>query len=174
MNTLWLESGWKSKSAGLAGAAKTWWLGFQCLPSSQPGWKKCRGINYKDSACMQLSHHPVLGWDANLSLWEIFNFGRGSSLILTWYVRWIYTCRYKYTRFLYIENGCICIKYIQFLFSYQKGDARYMYISHRENTTFLVLRRWNKDLTSAVVLFLFPYNLFCCHQFIGIKDVLIF
>ena len=35
---------------------------------------------------MQPSHRPILGWDANLSLWEIFNFERVFSWILTWYV----------------------------------------------------------------------------------------
>ena len=35
---------------------------------------------------MQPSHRPILGWDTNLSLWEIFNFEKVFSWILTWYV----------------------------------------------------------------------------------------
>ena len=46
-----------------------------------------------------------------------------------------------------------------------------MYISHRENTTFLQYEGGKKDLTSAIVLSLFPYNLLCCHLLIGVKSV---
>ena len=161
MNTLWLEGGWKSKSGGLGGAAKTWRLGFQCPPSSQPGWRKSRGLNYKYSACMQPSHHPLLGWDANLSFWEILilmRFFLGYWLGVFW---WIYTCRYKYTclQFENINN---------FLFLSKRRCMIHVYFTSRKHNFFIV-RRWNKDLTSAIVLFLFPYNLFCCHLFLGIK-----
>ena len=149
MNTLWLEGGWKSKSGGLGGAAKTWRLG------------KCRGLNYKYSARMQPSHHPILGWDANLSLWEILiliRFFLGYWLGVFW---WFYTCRYKYTclQFENINN---------FLFLSKRRCMIHVYFTSRKHNFFIV-RRWNKDLTSAMVLFLFPYNLFCFHLFLGIK-----
>ena len=110
---------------------------------------------------MQPSHHPILGWDANLSLWEILiliRFFLGYWLGVFW---WIYTCRYKYTclQFENINN---------FLFLSKRRCMIHVYFTSRKHNFFIV-RRWNKDLTSAIVLFLFPYNLFCCHLFLGIK-----
>ena len=72
----WTAFGWKSKLAGLAGAAKTGWLGFQFPPSSQPGWRKCGGLKVK-SAYTQPSHHQLLGWDAKVSVWKVQGDGEG-------------------------------------------------------------------------------------------------
>ena len=88
----WTACGWKSKLAGLAGAAKTGWLGFQFPPSSQPGWRKCGGLKVK-SAYTQPSHHHLLGWDAKVSVWKVQGDGEGHfwlinygelNLLLSW------------------------------------------------------------------------------------------
>ena len=73
----WTPCSWKSKLSGLGGAAKTGWLGFQFPPSSQPGWRKCRGLKVKASAYMQPSHYHLLGWDAKVSVWKVQGDGEG-------------------------------------------------------------------------------------------------
>ena len=89
-----------------------------------------------------------------------FNFDKVFSWILTWCVL-VNLCRYKYTclQFENINN---------FLFLSKRRCMIHVYFTSRKHNIFIV-RRWNKDLTSAIVLFLFPYNLFCCHLFLGIK-----
>ena len=85
-----------------------------------------------------------------------FNFDKVFSWILTWCVL-VNLCRYKYTclQFENINN---------FLFLSKRRCMIHVYFTSRKHNIFIV-RRWNKDLTSAIVLFLFPF----LHLFLGIK-----
>ena len=49
--------------------------------------------------------------------------------------------------------------------SYQKGDSD-AYIIHIKRTLLFFSRKVNNDLTSVIVPFLCPYNLFCRHLFL--------
>ena len=109
---------------------------------------------------------------------EIFNFER----VFLEYWLWV-CCFFGYVLVKFLQLWILIHlfsktlqfwAYAQFFSSYQRANARCMYISHRKNTTFSFrVRRWNKDLTSPIVLILCPYNLFCHHFFVGTKSVFI-
>ena len=100
MSSLWLEGGWKSKSAGLAGAAKTWRLGFQCHLQASLAEENAGGLTTRMSLACSPATTLFFG-GMKISLCKKFSilegFFLGYWLAMYW---WIYTCRYKYTRFL--------------------------------------------------------------------------
>ena len=125
-------------------------------------------MNFIDSIAERSVAHTYKNSSNNSNSWMAckslfvgnFNFDKVFSWILTWCVL-ENLCRYKYTclQFENINN---------FLFLSKRRCMIHVYFTSRKHNIFIV-RRWNKDLTSAIVLFLFPYNLFCCHLFLGIK-----
>ena len=60
-----------------------------------------------------------------------------------------------------------------FLFLSKSWCMMHLYFTSRDHYFFFRVRRWNKDLTSAIVLILCPYNLFYHHFFIGTKSIFI-
>ena len=98
---------------------------------------------------------------------EIFNFERVFSWILTLGLFFLGgVCFGEIYTSMHINTPI-------FLFLSKSWCMMHVYFTSREHYFFFRVWRWNKDLTSAIVLILCPYNLFYHRFFIGTKSIFI-